>query len=377
MGDLSEPGGCITGTLGQGLGVTFEIGALNTDTTYAGSIGQNAGTANLLKVGTGTLTLTGANPYTGATTVSGGTLWVGGPLSPGSAMTVNDNAPLKVTAHGDTAASVSTGDLTLGSSGACRLGFVNLTSTTVAPLSVANVYVNSPVTIDISGTLAVGQLPLIQYRSTKSGAGALVLAPLPPGVALTGEWGVAFAPKLGAPFNKSLPVLMDLSKSESREVRYFSGSATYRKKVTLAAGSLPGRRTVLELGELHDIAQVRVNGNAAGVLWYPPSTADITDHLRAGDNDLEIVVTDNWANRLIGDEQEPRDFEVGNNVDFGAGSFGCQLKSYPDWFLKNQPRPSPGRKTFTTWLYFSKDSPLQPAGLVGPVRLVMEAEVQL
>jgi len=88
-------------------------------------------------------------------------------------------------------------------------------------------------------------------------------------------------------------------------------------------------------------------------------------------------VTDNWANRLIGDEQEPRDFEVGSNVDWGSGSFGCQLKSYPDWFNKGEPRPSTGRMTFTTWHYFTKDTPLQPAGLVGPVRLVVQAEIEL
>ena len=198
-----------------------------------------------------------------------------------------------------------------------------------------------------------------------------------PAVELTGEWSVTFAPKLGEPFGKVFPALLDFSKSDSKEVKYFSGSATYRKKIALAASSLPHRRTVLDLGVMNDIAQVRVNGKEAGVLWYPPYTADITELLVTGDNDLEIVVTDNWANQLIGDEQEPRDFAVGNNVDWGSGSFGCPLQSYPDWFVKNLPRPSQGRKTFTTWYYFTKDSPLKPAGLVGPVRLVMEAEVEL
>jgi hypothetical protein len=145
----------------------------------------------------------------------------------------------------------------------------------------------------------------------------------------------------------------------------------------VTANSLKNRRTVLDLGVVNDIAQVRVNGKDVGVLWYPPYSTDITDFLKAGGNDLEIVVTDNWANQLIGDEQEPRDFEVGNNEDWGAGSFGCQLKNYPDWFVKGQPRPSQGRKAFTTWCYFTKDSPLQPAGLVGPVRLVTQSECAL
>ncbi|MCX6927958.1 MAG: glycosyl hydrolase, partial [Verrucomicrobia bacterium] len=198
-----------------------------------------------------------------------------------------------------------------------------------------------------------------------------------PALELGGQWAVSFAPKLGEPFTKEFPMLIDFSKSDSKEVKYFAGSATYRKQITITADSLQRKRTLLDLGVMNDIAQVRVNGKDAGVLWYPPYQVDITDLLRAGDNDLEIVVTDNWANQLIGDEQEPRDFEVGDVGDWGSGSFGCQLKKYPDWFVKGQPRPSQGRKTFTTWNYFTKDSPLKPAGLVGPVRLVMQAEVEL
>jgi hypothetical protein len=205
---------------------------------------------------------------------------------------------------------------------------------------------------------------------------AVTLTP-EPAVVLAGEWTVSFAPKLGAPFNKTFPELMDFSKSESNEVKYFSGTATYRKKIAVTAASLRNRRSVLDLGRLNDIARVRVNRKDAGVLWYPPYTVDITELLKAGDNQLEIAVTNNWANQLIGDEQEPRDFEVGNTVDWGAGNFGCQLASYPEWFIKNQPRPSQGRKTFTTWHYFTKDSPLQPAGLLDPVRLVTLAEQEL
>ncbi len=198
-----------------------------------------------------------------------------------------------------------------------------------------------------------------------------------PAVELAGEWAVTFVPKLGVPFTRTLSELMDFSKAESKEVKCFSGSATYRQQVSVSAASLQGRRMVLDLGVMNDIAQVRVNGKDAGVLWYPPYTADITDCLKAGENDLEIVVTDNWANQLIGDEQEPRDFAVGDNVDWGAGRFGCPLNNYPEWFVKGQARPSQGRKAFTTWYYFSKDTALKPAGLVGPVRLIMQSEFEL
>lgn len=59
---------------------TWQIGALNTSTTFDGTIIDGAGSnstvavTNITKVGTGTLTLTGANTYTGFTRVVGGTL---------------------------------------------------------------------------------------------------------------------------------------------------------------------------------------------------------------------------------------------------------------------------------------------------------------
>ncbi len=122
----------------------------------------------------------------------------------------------------------------------------------------------------------------------------------------------------------------------------------------------------MDLVLLNDIAELTSNVKDAGVLWYPPYQADITPWLKTGENEIEIAVTNNWANRLIGDEQYPADFEWGQ--DRGE-KLGRAMKAYPEWFIQNRPRPSPGRKTFSIWYYYRKDSPLQPAGLLGPVNL--------
>ena len=195
------------------------------------------------------------------------------------------------------------------------------------------------------------------------------------GFEITGSWKVQFAPKLDKPFEMDFPELVDFSKHSNKSVNYFAGTATYQKTINIETTLLEeGQKIILDLGEMNDIAEVKVNGKNLGVLWYPPYSVDLTDAIKTGENKLEIAVTNNWANRLIGDEQEPVDFEWGK--DRGE-KMGRAMLAYPDWFIKNEPRPTQGRKTFSVWYYYRKDSPLKPAGLEGPVRLVSVSEVKL
>jgi autotransporter-associated beta strand protein len=65
---------------------TWQIGALNTNTTFAGVVRDSSGSSsstaptNIVKVGTGTLEFSGLNTYTGNTTVEGGTLSITNPF---------------------------------------------------------------------------------------------------------------------------------------------------------------------------------------------------------------------------------------------------------------------------------------------------------
>ena len=172
----------------------------------------------------------------------------------------------------------------------------------------------------------------------------------------------------------TFPELQSWSKNANPNIKYFSGTATYRKELRLDA-LRPGQRYVLDLGAVHELASIKVNGRSLGVLWYPPFRMDVTGALKAGANMLEVRVTNTWANRLIGDEQEPEDSQWTEWEDFRDFG-GYAMKAYPDWFVKNQPRPSPGRKCFVTYNYFKKDTPLFPAGLLGPVQWIVENEVK-
>ena len=111
-----------------------------------------------------------------------------------------------------------------------------------------------------------------------------------------------------------------------------------------------------------------------GVVWTAPWTIEIpATLLKSKNNQLIIEVSNVWVNRLIGDEQEPNDCEwiKGQMGDYLPGhKAGSYLKAFPDWFVKNEQRPSKGRFCFTTWKYFSKDSPLLSSGLLGPVRIM-------
>jgi hypothetical protein len=194
--------------------------------------------------------------------------------------------------------------------------------------------------------------------------------PAPREQPLCGPWPVTFNPKIGEPFRMELPELAEFSKHADAKLRYFSGTAVYRKELTVAALA-PNEGVVLDLGELHSIASVRVNGGAEQVIWYPPWRLDIGKHVKPGANTIEISVTTTWANAVIGDERIPADFNVKPNW---SGQF---MTAYPGWFLKNQPRPS-ARKTFTFPAnYYNAESQPLPAGLMGPLRLLYEKRIDL
>jgi autotransporter-associated beta strand protein len=91
--------GSIAGAGNYFLGANaLTVGSNNLSTTVSGVIadgGAGGGTGGaLVKVGTGTLTLSGTNTYTGATTVNAGTLEVDGSIAPSSLLSVNTGGTL-------------------------------------------------------------------------------------------------------------------------------------------------------------------------------------------------------------------------------------------------------------------------------------------
>jgi hypothetical protein len=183
---------------------------------------------------------------------------------------------------------------------------------------------------------------------------------LPPAQEITGPWQVTFDPKWGGPAEPmTFAKLDDWSRHPAAGIRYYSGAAVYRTEFSCQIQD-PKSEVFLDLGSVEVMARVRLNGKDCGIAWKPPYLVDINDAVRPGGNDLEISVVNLWINRMIGDEQLPLDSKW---KDFET------LLEWPDWFKTGKPRPS-GRFTFSSCRHYTKDSPLVPSGLLGPVQLI-------
>ena len=133
---------------------------------------------------------------------------------------------------------------------------------------------------------------------------------------LTHDWKVTFD-KTGA--KETMTSLESWTSIESE--KYYSGTATYERAVTIPENVAKAGHILLDFGvgtplqrtELHqagtrtwydaplrDVAQVYVNGRLAGAVWHPPYKLDVAPFLHAGANDLKTVVANTAINELAG-----------------------------------------------------------------------------
>jgi hypothetical protein len=123
---------------------------------------------------------------------------------------------------------------------------------------------------------------------------------------LVGPWTVKFDPKWGGPESVVFEKLEDWTKRHEPGIKYYSGRATYEKTFDLPeAARQPGKRLYLDLGNLKNLAAVRLNGADLGVLWTAPWRVEITGPAKPAGNVLEIDVANLWSNRLVGDAALP------------------------------------------------------------------------
>lgn len=193
---------------------------------------------------------------------------------------------------------------------------------------------------------------------------------------LTGAWEVAFDSKWGGPAGPvTFAKLEDWTTRLEPGIKYYSGTAVYQKLFDLQTPlPSPQAEVYLELGVVHKLAEVSLNGQALGILWCPPWRVRLpAGLLKPKDNQLSIKVTNTWVNRLIGDEAEPDDAEWSNpytNTPFVNKNLRSLLKE-PNWLANYQPRPSKGRVAFATYKHLQAGDKLQESGLLGTVRIMV------
>ncbi|TQK18314.1 alpha-L-rhamnosidase-like protein [Microbacterium sp. SLBN-154] len=121
----------------------------------------------------------------------------------------------------------------------------------------------------------------------------------------------------------------------------FSGVGTYETRFTLSAADLQGLVSV-QFESVHDIAEILVGGESAGVVWTAPWRLDITDRVREGENLLAVRVATGWRNRLIAEAKAP------------SGRIYAPMTGV-----------------------FTVEAAPRPAGLTGPVSLVLSPAPQI
>lgn len=188
---------------------------------------------------------------------------------------------------------------------------------------------------------------------------------------IAGAWEVCFDPQRGGPVKPvTFDKLISWSASSDAGIKFFSGTAAYRKTFSIVQRPAPSAPVYLDLGDVEVIAEVVVNGKNLGVLWKRPFRIDITDALKDGNNELEIRVSNLWVNRLIGDAKKMSALGVEYNGRKGL------ISKWPDWVMQDAP-PAGAPVSFATCRQWKGDEALQSSGLIGPVTLQSQKQIKV
>ncbi len=180
---------------------------------------------------------------------------------------------------------------------------------------------------------------------------------VPKAIEITGDWKVTFPDVKSDKKTYTFPKLIDWTSHANEGIKYYSGTALYSNTFRIQKSHLKKDiKMTLDLGEVNIAAKVIINGKEVGISWKAPHTLEVSSYIVKGENNITIETTNQWTNRLIGDENFPKETTYSR-------------RHMPEWYLNNEPPPLKQRSTFTTFPFYKKGDPTIPAGLLGPVRL--------
>ena len=166
VGSLAGSG---TVALGNGTVNVFTVGNDNTSTTFSGFITGTDTGDSLVKAGTGTLTLSGANTFVGATALNTGTLLVNGSLA--GSTTVSSGATLGGTGTVHAVSVASGGLVNPGTGGVGTLSGSTMDFSAGGTLLLAVPTISSYGALSLTGTLSLGGASILKLSSVPTASG--------------------------------------------------------------------------------------------------------------------------------------------------------------------------------------------------------------
>jgi len=176
---------------------------------------------------------------------------------------------------------------------------------------------------------------------------------IPAAFEIAGDWQLVLE---GTNFPRVERKLARLSSwTEDPATKHFSGTGRYSIAFDLPASyRKKDLQQELQLGDVGNVADVRINGQSVGVIWMRGQSLDVTRVVKAGRNLLEVEVTNTLINRVAGWKTVP---ELPDDLRriYGRGN--------------NDEAPRA--------LYLSGFEALPRSGLIGPVTILVHKRVRL
>ncbi|WJJ97721.1 glycosyl hydrolase [Algibacter luteus] len=121
---------------------------------------------------------------------------------------------------------------------------------------------------------------------------------------LQSDWKLQFEEGWETPNSIEISDLKSLTELDNNAIKHYSGTITYYKTLHIEE---TGKHSILDLGQVANIAELWCNGKKIGVKWAPPFEFDISDTIKKGENIIEVKVTNTWRNQLIFDNTRSKD----------------------------------------------------------------------
>jgi hypothetical protein len=141
-------------------------------------------------------------------------------------------------------------------------------------------------------SLDPAQSVLIAFSKDTKGE-TYTLRPVPGNnpIPLSGSWNVRLEQVYGTPRQLQMAELRDF-KSDP-ELQKFSGTVYYEQQFNVGR---PQDYRSIDLGEVHGITEVEINGQQLGMKWYGKHIYDVKKSLKPGPNTVKIKLTTTLGN---------------------------------------------------------------------------------